>query len=261
MAPQVGQLSPDGRSIWDGAQWVANGGAVATLGAIGWERPYESSRTRMALLAIFLVASVVSPIIGIFLDLVLIAPKTDKAMLLALALLPLIFLVALLVTFIPSIVFFCLWLHRVVRNMPALGASDPRWSPAGAVGRCFIPFLNLGYPMAGVLEAWRGSDPSRRWTNVNERKHLRVPRLMTAWWACWLTGFWLSSIFWIMLYLPIDVGNLVAYAVRHPVAYALTGVCGNVLTIIAAILAVLVVREVTARQDRKNMLITTRRLA
>lgn len=227
--------------------------------------PYESSRTRMTLLAVALVASVAGPTIGILLDLVLIAPITDTveglALVTGLAVLPLIFLVILLVTFIPSIVLFCLWLHRVMTNMPALGASDPRWSPAGAVGRCFFPLLNFGHPIAGVLEAWRGADSSHHWMNVNERKHLRLPMLMAAWWACWLTGLWFSAIFWIVLYLPIDVGNLVAYAVEHRVAYALIGVCGNVLTIIAAVLAVLVVREVTARQDRKNMLITTGRLA
>lgn len=264
MAPRAGQLSPDGRSTWDGGRWVASGGAAAPPGAAGWARPYESSHTRMTLLVIFLVASVVTPIIGILLDLVLIRPTTGTALglawLLAFALLPLMFLIAFLATFVPSIALFCLWLHRVVRNLPALGAIDPRWSPAGAVGRCFIPFLNLGHPMAGVLEAWRRSDQSRRWVNLNEGKHLRVPTLMTAWWACWLTGFWLSALFWVVLYLPIDVGNLVAYAVGHPVAYALTGICGNVLTIIAAVLAVLVVREVSARQDFKNMLISTGRL-
>ena len=103
----------------------------------------------------------------------------------------LVALIALIVyygSFVPAIVFFCMWDHRVIRNMPALGSSDPRWTPSGAVVRCFIPFLNLVHPVWSVLDAWRGSDPSARWTSVQARKAMGVPSLITGWWAAWLIG-------------------------------------------------------------------------
>lgn len=161
-------------------------------------------------------------------------------------------LVALIGSFIPTIVFFLMWVHRVVRNMPALGVLDPRWSPAGAVVRSFIPFLSLVHPMSGTLEAWRGSDPRRRWTNVTERKAMGVPGLIIEWWSLWLIGNVVSNL-----------GNRVSNS--KDVATAAVGdwisIAGILMNIGAAILAVLVVRDVTARQDRKNELIATGHLA
>jgi len=98
--------------------------------------------------------------------------------------------IALVVTFVPAVAFFCMWLHRAVQNMPALGSSDPRWSPGGAVGRGFVPILNFVHPLFSVLDAWRGADPSRRRLDVTERRAIRAPTLIVAWWVLWLAGSW-----------------------------------------------------------------------
>jgi hypothetical protein len=168
------------------------------------------------------------------------------------ALTALAFLLTYFGTFIPAVVFFCMWVHRAVRNMPALGAWDPRWSPAGAVWRCFIPFLNLVHPMSGTLEAWRGSDPTRRWINVTDRKAIAPPALIVGWWASWLIGSWLSTI-------ASRLSN------SNDAGTAMAGnwvdVLGSVVLIGAAVLGAFVVRQVTARQDRKNELIASGQLA
>ena len=156
-------------------------------------------------------------------------------------------LVAVLVfygTLVAAIVFFCMWLHRIVRNMPALGSPDPRWSPARAVVYCFIPFLNLVHPLWSVLDASRGADPSRRWLDRAARRTIRAPILLASWWALWLIGGYVSRIALRTNGTGGDILDMVA----------------NVIGIGAAVLCVLVIRDVTARQERKNQLIASGQL-
>ena len=257
MAQQVGQISPDGRWLWNGTEWVPHTLAPAAVvpAPVPWARPYESAHQRATLVTIFLLASIVGwLVVGGFNILVPGGRSQDSSdtQTVLVGVGALLVLVAYLGTLIPAIVFFCMWVHRVVRNMPALGAWDPRWSPAGAVVRCFIPFLNLAHPMSGTLEAWRGSDSSRRWINVAERKAMKVPGVIIGWWSLWLIGNFLSNI-----------GTRLT--TNNDSGAAATGdsliIVGTLLLIGAAVLAVLVVRTVTARQDRKNELITTGQLA
>ena len=257
MAQQVGQISPDGRWLWNGTEWIPNTPAPVAVAPppVPWARPYESARTRATLVTIFLVASTVGLVaLGIFNVFVTGADTQNSSdtQTVLVGVVALLVLVLYFGTLIPSIVFFCMWLHRVVRNMPALGSWDPRWSPAGAVGRCFIPFLNLAHPMSGTLEAWRSSDSSRRWINVVERKAMKVPGMIIGWWSLWLIGNFVTNIGSRL------TSNKDAAAVS--VGESLI-IVGNLLLIGAALLAVLVVRAVTARQDRKNELIVTGQLA
>jgi hypothetical protein len=141
-----------------------------------------------------------------------------------------------------------MWVHRSVRNMRVLGSPDSRWSPAGAVGRCFIPFLNLVHPMRSVQDAWRGADPSSLRLDVAARKGLRSPPLIAGWWASWLIGNWIAS-----------VGSRFVGG-SDSIAADFIEMVGFAVIIGAAVLAILVVRDVTARQDRKQELIASGRL-
>jgi Domain of unknown function (DUF4328) len=257
VAQQAGQLSPDGKWLWNGAEWIPHTPVAAAPVAATWARPYESARFRATFVTVLLLANVAALVIGIFFDAVLFASRAGTSTLsdtqsVAIGLLALAYLITFYGTFISCIVLFCMWLHRVVRNMPALGALDARWSPAGAVGRCFIPILNLAHPMSGTLEAWRSSDPTQRWPNVVSRKGMRPPAQIIGWWAAWLIGGLLSRVAF-QLGRSNDAGEVAASA--------LVDLAGAVLLIAAALLAVLVVRDVTARQDRKNALITAGQLA
>lgn len=151
----------------------------------------------------------------------------------------LVALIAFYGTFIAAIVFFCMWLHRTVRNMPALGAPDPRCSPSRAVVFCFIPILNFFNPYWSVLDAWRGADTSRRWIDQSGRRSAGVSGLLAGWWALWLIGGVLSR---------------AAFATTGPVGDVID-IVANTTVIGAAVLCILVVRDVTARQDRKHELI------
>lgn len=257
MVQAPGQVSPDGKWLWNGAQWVANVQVVAQPQPVAWARPYESAGFRVRFVMVFLLANVAALLIGIAFDVVNIVylaqgGAASDGLTVAVGVLALVVLITYYGTLLPSIALFCMWLHRVVRNMPALGAWDPRWSPAGAVGRCFIPILNLAHPMSGTLEAWRGSDPGRRSIDAAARKKLRPPTLIVGWWTLWLIGNWITFIATRMSF---------SNDTATQSAGAFIDIVGSILVMGAAVLAVLVVRDVTARQDRKSELIGTGRLS
>lgn len=244
---QAGQISPDGKWMWNGAQWVPNQPPPYPVPQSA--QPYESALYRSRFTMAFLAGTGVGLLLLIAFDIVdaIYSQTTNPtdALTLAEGLIDIIAVVTFYGAFITSIVFFSMWLHRVVRNMPSLGSPDPRWSPARAVGFCFVPVLNLFQPFWSVLDAWRGADPSRRWTDAAVRKATRASGLLGAWWASWLLGGLLSRIAFRMNGAAGDEVDLAA----------------NVVLIAAAVLAIMVVRNVTARQDRKNELITTGQLA
>lgn len=226
--------------MWDGAQWVPNPYRPTPMPPM--TAPYESAAARAGFASIFIYASIAGiallVVASVALDLV-----SDPNNL-AVGLLSLVAFIVWIGTFVAAIVFFCMWLHRVVRNMPSLGAPDPRWSPARAVVYCFIPFISLIHPVFSVLDAWRGADTSRRWLDQGTRRTLRTPPLLIAWWVAWLAGSYLSNI---------------GSRFTGPTALVFD-VVGGVAQIVAAVLVVMVIRQLTARQDRKNELITSGQL-
>ncbi len=259
MIQQTGQVSPDGKWRWDGAQWVPNVPAVNQgPAAVPWARPYESARFRVMFVTIFIAVNIVGVLMLAVFDVIapggrVPASSGSDTQTILVGLFALVILIVYFGSLIPAIVFFCMWVHRAVRNMPALGAFDPRWSPSGAVVRCFIPFLNLAHPMSGTLDAWRGSDLSRRWIDVAARQKIRPPLFIIAWWSLWLIGNWVSAI-----------GTRIGSSNPDPTTLAgsaALGVAGAVLVIGAGVLAIVTVRKVTAQQDRKNELIATGQLA
>ena len=55
---------------------------------------------------------------------------------------------------IVAIIFFFVWLYRVVAMLIARG-DRPRYSPGMAVGCWFIPFANFVMPPMAIADAWR----------------------------------------------------------------------------------------------------------
>ena len=108
--------------------------------------------------------------------------------------------------------------------------------------------MNLFHPLWGTLDAWRGADQSQRWIDVTARKRLRPPLVITGWWSAWLIGNWVAGF-----------GSGLVGA-SNTAAGDLLNAVGLTIVIAAAVLAVLVVREVTSRQERKQELIATGQL-
>jgi hypothetical protein len=257
MAQQVEQISPDGKWLWNGTDWIPHTPAPVAPPLVPWAKPYQSALFRSRFIIILLLANAAALVIGIAFDLVSMASGVDEAayrqfQTVAIRVLWIAFVVGFYGTYISCIVLFCMWLHRVVRNMPALGSWDARWSPSGAVVRCFVPFLNFAHPLFGTLDAWRASDPAQRWASWPARKQMRPPALIIAWWSTYFIGALMSRIAFQMSR-SSDPG-----AVATSTAVDLASA---IVLIAAAVLAVFTIRDVTRRQDHKNELIVTGQLA
>lgn len=77
-----------------------------------------------------------------------------------------------------SAIMFLMWMHRVYRNLPALGATRLSMSPGWAVGYWFIPFVNLFKPYRAMHETWQHSDPKAGFSRMAS-----PATLVGVWWA------------------------------------------------------------------------------
>jgi uncharacterized protein YjeT (DUF2065 family) len=144
---------------------------------------------------------------------------------------------------IATIVGFLMWLYRAHSNLQALRPTNLEFTPGWAVGWWFIPFANLVKPFQVVREVWWESDPDV----PDEHSFLSVslhsaPTYMGFWWAAWIASNILSNIT-SRVYDP-DTMDTVAIG---GALFIITGI----VTIIAAILAIRVVRDVTSRQEQR----------
>jgi hypothetical protein len=145
---------------------------------------------------------------------------------------------------IAVIVVFLVWLHRAYTNLTALKANYTEYSPGWAVGYWFIPILNIFRPLQVVQEVWRESDPEFDPELNFLSANMGTKPLLLAWWLCFLAS---------------NIAIRILDAAVESEAFPVVAVVAGILTAVAAYLAILVVREITARQDlraRKISLLT-----
>jgi hypothetical protein len=146
-----------------------------------------------------------------------------------------------LAIFVPTVIAFLAWLSRAVANGPALGAGFPPSSPRAAIGWWFVPIANLFKPYQIV------KDLHQRLALPGSQAGKMFPVL--AWWLIWIGGNLVDQASsW--LYLRGDTTE----ALRN--ATVLSAV-GYALSIIAAGLAILVVRAIQARENEWAARLTT----
>jgi hypothetical protein len=92
-----------------------------------------------------------------------------------------------------GIIAFCVWTHRVARNVLAFGehGDTPGWS----VGFFFVPILNLWKPLSMLSHVYAASDPARR--DDADRWSLSargVPPYFLAWWLVWFVSRALNKV-------------------------------------------------------------------
>lgn len=156
----------------------------------------------------------------------------------------LIGLVALLeiVLRIGTIVLFLIWLYRAFNNLSALKARNLEFSPGWAVGWWFVPFANLIKPFQVMRELWNESDPDFEEEYGFLSGSTGTPVIIIFWWAFFL----ISGILGRIADKMFDSGGETASN-----AFVVALILAAVFQGVAAVLAALIVRKITQRQEQR----------
>lgn len=145
-------------------------------------------------------------------------------------------------------ILFLVWFFRAYRNLVRAGIQDLRYAPGWAVGSWFIPFFNFVRPKQIANDIWKAS-ASVGTVGPERRRELGLPARINWWWGLWIFGGVCGAI-----------GNGAISSANGHVIYTFsslrherTGIWfvqgGLVLLIVAATLALLLVRQISRMQD------------
>lgn len=144
-----------------------------------------------------------------------------------------------------------IWFRRLRLNAEAFAPGQHRFSPGWAAGAWFTPVVSLWFPKQIANDIWRASCP--------EGPHQARRGLLNGWWVCWLVGglsFSASLQRWSLARQRAESGGL--FEARDAVEDMQSAIGMNLfayaVTIAAAILALLVVRQITAMQEQRAAL-------
>ncbi|MET9954588.1 DUF4328 domain-containing protein [Streptomyces sp. NPDC006339] len=140
--------------------------------------------------------------------------------------------------FVATGIVFIVWFHRLRQNAGVWAPDVPSRGPGWAIGGWFVPIANLWIPRGIAVEIWRASRP-----DPYEADGARELTLLNGWWTVWVTGTVVDRIA-TTLYGDADTVSAWTTATW----WSLTGF---LLNIIAAVLAILVVRRLTSMQHVK----------
>jgi hypothetical protein len=148
-----------------------------------------------------------------------------------------------LFTFTATLVVFLVWLHRAYSNLPSLGVPHLDFSSGWVIGSWFVPFMNLVRPYRIVKYIWNNSDPET--VGVKCGYYGASGNFtLKAWWGFWLLGS-----------ISINIHGGAENPNAH-VAGGLASIFSSGLTVIAACLAIAVVRDISSRQDERRKRLT-----
>jgi hypothetical protein len=227
--------------------------------------PYRSGRTRAQIAVFLLVASIVTALLSPLVSYIQVwlpdafpagaeadAPASaDDASGLLIGLLFIGAGLSIIAVYAATVVAFVMWIHRAYSNLTALGNPKEglEYSPGWAIGGFFIPFVNLVVPYRVVREIWVKSDPVIRseqdWMFSSSPE---APGLIKLWWAFWLLSNFANNILF-----------RIAGEAETPEALLWEGHLSAgvaVLEIIAAVLAIRVVRGIDRRQEERSRHVT-----
>ena len=162
----------------------------------------------------------------------------------------LVFLLAVveLILYIATVIFFCVWLYRAYDNLRAFNTwSRLEYSPGWAVGSFFVPFVNLVIPYRAVREVWQKSGlPDDALLSEPS-----PPATFPVWWCFWLLASFAGNIS-----MRASFNENVAQSTSSVIA-----IVAGALSIVAALLAYLVVDAIDDRQEETSRKIKLGRFA
>lgn len=150
-------------------------------------------------------------------------------------LLALIFLLLLLAT---AIVFLT-WMNKAYKNLKFFGATTLRRSTGWSVGGWFIPIVSLWFPYQAMRDIWVGSDPDRTVGYPSGWWSQGAGAAVVKWW--W--GLWLASGL-----LGWQVFGSDEIDLDQALTNNMFGIVNELIGLASAVAALLLVKQVTARQ-------------
>jgi hypothetical protein len=125
-------------------------------------------------------------------------------------------------------IFFLWWFYRAYKNLKTLGIAL-KSTPRRVIVNFFIPIINFWKPYFAAMEIWNKSDPSTLLATEQEGRHSQSSVIVKLWWITTIIGIFLTVL--------ESVGFVITYAL------------GNIVSIIAAILQIFMIKEISSRQE------------
>jgi len=140
-------------------------------------------------------------------------------------------------------VIFIMWLKKLHRNLESMGVTGMVCESWHCSWAFFIPLVNLWKPLSVVKEIWKASAPEL--SNSSDWKNLKPAALVSWWWLSYLC-FLLSTR--IVDFMSKGYDRAVKPTQDDYFYLMLMIVASNLVRLVAAILAIFVVRKLTDRQ-------------
>lgn len=148
-----------------------------------------------------------------------------------------------LITLVATAIVFLRWQHRAHKNLRAFQAGSLEFTPGWAVGYWFVPIMNLFRPYQAINELWKASAPDIEPGNRTAWRSLAPPSITGLWWALFLASGFLGRA---SFRLSTHATTLPELTTASWVTFA-----SDAVDIVAAVCAILVVREIDRRQEAK----------
>jgi hypothetical protein len=148
---------------------------------------------------------------------------------------------AVMVTVATAIVWL-IWHFRAQANLRKLGVDGLRFTPGWVVWWWIIPFANFVMPPQATAEAWRASEPA---AGAIEWKAKRLSPVFVVWWGAWLARIPFASL---ASTSSPQSGGTVEQLIRQ----GGFGIASDAATVVAALAAIVIVRQITKWQQQKR---------
>jgi hypothetical protein len=149
---------------------------------------------------------------------------------------------------------FLVWFHRAYSNAAGLTRQKLRYGTGWSVGAWFIPVFNLWRPKQIANDVWRAGDPKAR-ENSNWNA-LPVAGIVHWWWAIWILGSVIGGAGGGLLAIDSPLvdhaetpGSVSDSDLEQEYVATTLVAAGVAVQMIGAVLAMMVVRRASERQD------------
>lgn len=152
-----------------------------------------------------------------------------------------------LLVFLVTAIVFIVWFRRAYRNLGPLGASWLRFKPGWATGGWFVPIFNAVRPKEIANDIWRVSDPDLPGSLDGPALGRPVSRMVDLWWFAFIVSAALGRA---AFRTESETLDQIASATRLYLV-------GDVWDIFLSVLALVVVKQVTDRQELRWQRVST----